>query len=86
MQPSVWRDDRATAVRDIEGVLEQNAAADIVQNLQIVHEFAAGLRVVQSGQHKRVEELLNPEIALEMDVKELLKLFLQSFRAPGLSE
>ena len=49
-------------------------------------EFCASLDSEQSGHNVRIEEILDPEVALESLVVEVVEILLDTLRVAGLSE
>ena len=77
-------DDTPATLWKGEGVLDENALADVVENLEAMDELAPLLRIVDARQHVGLEPVLDAEVALEVDVEELVELLLKCLCSPTL--
>ncbi len=58
----------------------------MVEYFDVMDEFCASLNSEKSGHNVRIEEILDPEVALESLVVEVVKILLDTLRVAGLSE
>jgi hypothetical protein len=83
---SVRRNDTSCTLRDWEQILKQDALRNIVEDLEAMHELRALLGEENAGKDVLVEQILDPEVALEMVLEKVCELILQVFSGPTLSK
>ena len=58
----------------------------MVEYFDVMDEFCTSLDSEKSGHNVRIEEILDPEVALESLVVEVVEILLDTLRVAGLSE